>query len=79
MTKRILGVSVNHPRPGQGPSHIEVNIDRGLASGKIDSYEIDVDEALDLAEQLLHSARIVKRVNGDRGYSIPNQSDGRAS
>ena len=57
-----------HPRPGQGPSRIELNIDRGLASGKLDVMEVSVDEALRLASRLLEVAIIVKRVNSEKGH-----------
>lgn len=53
---------------------MQVAIDTGLKSGKFSFQEMSPAEACELAERLLTSANIVRRVNSERNVVVPGPS-----
>ena len=66
-TPRVVNITPDHPRPSSGqPSSVELAFDPGYKSGKLIIEKLTPDRAFELAEHLIRSARIVKRVNEER-------------
>lgn len=61
-----MKITAGLPLSSESPrsSVVIVRADRGLASRKLDRFDLDLDEAVELASQLLHAV-VVARNRGD--------------
>lgn len=67
---RRVTAGVHHPerfgRRTDDDSVVELRVDRGLTSGKLDLYALTPHDAVDLATDLLAQARLASRLNVER-------------
>jgi len=62
--RRSSAATMGQPTREDGAqSHIEVAIDRGLKTGKMDIVSIDTDKGVELLAQLAEAVSIALRVN----------------
>lgn len=54
------GVPLVDRRTGERDDHVEIHINRGLKSGRVDFVRLEVDAAVDFATRVLMAAKTVR-------------------